>query len=370
MQIQSTNYTFNYTPCDEDKKPAVLPYQDLGFGAARTSSMVMVEYDNGEWKTPSIVPYGPISLDPCAKCLHYSQTIFEGAKAFNSQKGNGFRLFRLEENAKRFNQSATRMAMPEVPIDLFMESAIELIKIDKQYIPTGPETSLYIRPFMIGSSPALGVKPSDQYIFCIVLSPCGPYFKGGFTPVPITVATSQSRASPGGTGEAKTGGNYAATLQRGLRAKNAGYSQVLWLDALEHRYITEVGAMNIMFVEQDGDRRILRTPKLDGTILHGITRKSVLQIAREIMHIEVVEEPLDIEEIVQKIRDEKIVEIFGTGTAAVISPVNKLEYKGEEFEVKYPVGETTQQIFSTLTGMQYGNEGVEDIFGWVTEVEA
>jgi branched-chain amino acid aminotransferase len=317
---------------------------------------------NSGWHNPRIKPYQALQLDPSANVFHYSQEIFEGQKAYRS-KQDDILLFRPRENAARFNRSLRRMCMPEIDEELFLEAECELLKVEKRWVPGQKGASLYIRPTMIGTEAALGIKPSNDYLFYIILSPVGPYFKEGFNPVGLWVSDTYSRAGSGGTGEAKTGGNYAGSLLATREATEKGYSQVLWLDAGEHRFVEEVGAMNIFFV-MDGK---LVTPALGGTILHGITRKSVLELAPE-LGIQVEERRIAIDEVIAGIAAGRVSEIFGAGTAAVISPVGKIAFGGKDHVVNdNRTGPWAKKFFDTLTGIQYGE--LPDSHGWITVVK-
>lgn len=341
------------------RKPLFADPLKLPFGRNFTDHMFTMEYGPASgWCRPRIKPYGPLALDPAANVLHYSQEVFEGQKAYRSPRGD-ILMFRPLENARRLNRSLRRMCMPEIPESDFLQAECELLKVEGRWVPGVKGASLYVRPAVIGTEAALGVKPSSEYLFFIVLSPVGPYFKEGFNPVSLWVSDSFSRAGSGGTGEAKTGGNYAGSLLATLEATQKGYSQVLWLDAAEHRFVEEVGAMNIFFVI--GGRLV--TPALGGTILHGITRRSVLELAPE-LGIPVEERRIEIDEIVAGIRSGQVSEVFGAGTAAVISPVGRIGYRGEEFVVNgNRTGPWANRFFDTLTGIQYGE--LEDRHGWV-----
>lgn len=349
---------------DQNKlKPLFEDPLKLPFGRYFTDYMFTMEYSQGEgWKNPRIKPYQPLLLQPSANVFHYSQEVFEGQKAYQSAQGE-ILMFRPRENARRFNRSLQRMCMPEIDEKMFLEAENELLKLEKRWIPTQKGASLYIRPAMIGTEPALGIKASSEYIFFIILSPVGPYFKEGFNPVSLWVSDAYARAGSGGTGEAKTGGNYAGSLLATREAIQKGYSQVLWLDAGEHRFIEEVGAMNIFFV-LDGK---LVTPALGGTILHGITRKSVLEMAPD-LGIQAEERKISIDEVTAGIRSGRISEVFGAGTAAVISPVGKIGYQGEDYVIEAKTGSRwAQTFFDTLTGMQYGE--IPDRYGWIYKVQ-
>jgi len=347
----------------ENLKPLFSDPLKLPFGRYFTDYMFTMEYTQGEgWKNPCIKPYQPLVLQPSANVFHYSQEVFEGQKAYQSKQGE-ILMFRPQENARRFNRSLQRLCMPEIDERLFLEAECELLKLEKRWIPSQKGASLYIRPAVIGTEPALGIKTSSEYLFFIILSPVGPYFKEGFNPVSLWVSDTYARAGSGGTGEAKTGGNYAGSLLATREAIQKGYSQVLWLDAGEHRFVEEVGAMNIFFV-LDG---ALVTPALGGTILHGITRKSVLELAPE-LGIQTEERKISIEEVTDGIRSGKISEVFGAGTAAVISPVGKIGYKGKDYVVSDKNNSHwAQTFFDTLTGLQYGE--IPDRHGWVYRVQ-
>ncbi|TFG94724.1 branched-chain amino acid aminotransferase, partial [Candidatus Thorarchaeota archaeon] len=306
-------------------------------------------------------PYGNLSLSPAALCLHYGQGIFEGMKAY--RRGDRTLLFRPERNFIRFNESAARMVMPKVDTDIAISTLKQLLKVEREWVPEVQGSSLYIRPTMIGTQAKLGVKPSDEYLFYIILSPVGPYFKEGFSPVKIFLSTEHVRAVRGGVGAVKTMGNYGASLLAGTKAAEVGYSQVLWMDALDRKYLEEVGTMNI-FVKFDDE---LVTPPLTGSILSGITRDSVLTLTRD-MGLEVKERPVSIDEVIEGIASGKVVEMFGCGTAAIIAPVGALWYKDNNYTVSDGMtGNLTQHLFDELTGIQSGER--PDPYGWVVEVD-
>ena len=289
---------------------------EIAFGKHFTDHMLVADYEDGEWKNVAIKPFSPISLDPSCAVLHYGQTIFEGIKAFKNDKGEVV-IFRPDQNLIRFNVSADRMQMPAVPEWLFMDGMKQLINLDKDWIPTKPDSSLYIRPFMIATDPFLGVRPSMRYHFMIILGPSGPFFSA---PMKILIEQKYTRATPGGVGFAKNGGNYAASLHPVELAKKKGFDQVLWTDAIEHKYVEEVGVMNVMFVI---DGKVI-TPSLErGTVLKGVTRDSAIILLRE-MGYEVEERNLSVDEIVAAHKKGVFQEIFGVGTAAVVSMVKQL----------------------------------------------
>ena len=344
-------------------KDKVKDETQLGFGKLFTDRMLVAEWkaDQG-WVDARIQPYGPFSMDPACAVLHYAQEIFEGLKAYKWADGR-LALFRPEMNARRFNQSGERMCMPAVPEELFLKGIEQLVSLERDWIPTAPETSLYIRPTMIAMDPVLGVKPSDHYYFYVILSPVGAYYAAGFNPVNILVEDHYVRAVPGGTGEAKTGGNYASSLMAAQVAKKKGFDQVLWLDGRERRYIEEVGAMNMFFAY---GKHIVTAP-LTGSILSGVTRDSVLKLAPTLGYT-VEERHIDINDLMADIRAGKVTEAFGSGTAAVITPVGKLCYKDECMQLTGgKVGEITQKLYDTLTGIQTGKNA--DTFGWVRFIE-
>lgn len=343
----------------EKLKPLYDDPLTLRFGKLFTDYMFTMEYKEGEgWHSPEIKPYQPLMLDPASSVFHYGQEVFEGQKAYKSQK-NEILMFRPEENAKRFSRSLRRMSMPEIPVDDFLYYEEELVKLEERWIPTKKGTSLYIRPTGIATEPALGVRASDQYLFYIILSPVGAYYKTGFNPISLCVSREYCRAAEGGTGASKAGGNYGASLAATRQAMAKGFNQVLWLDAKEHRYIEEVGAMNIFFII---DNKLV-TPPLTGTILPGITRKSLLEMAPD-MDIEPLEKAITIDELVEGIESGSVTEVFGAGTAAVISPVGKITYNNKEYIINNnQTGPWGQKFFDTLTGIQYGE--LEDKYNWM-----
>lgn len=336
-----------------------LPETDLGFGRLTTNRLFSQRYTAEKgWHDPVIGPYQPFTLDPATAVFHYAQEIFEGTKAYRRPDGS-INLFRPWENMKRFNNSARRMAMPVVDEEEHLAAVVQLIELEQEWVPD-PPASLYIRPVMIATEPALGVHASNEYLHYIILSPVGSYFKQGFNPVPVHICHDYRRAVVGGTGEAKTGGNYAASLIAGEEALRAGYSQVLWLDAIEGRYVEEVGAMNICFVYQG---RHIVTPPLTGSILPGVTRKSVLTLGRDLGY-EVAEAPVELSEMLADIRSGKITEVFGCGTAAVIAPVGRFGYQDEEYVINgNQVGPVSSRLYQELTDIQFGR--IPDRFGWI-----
>ncbi len=298
--------------------------KNLTFGRVFTDHMFVMDYVDGAWQRPQIMPYGDLELSPATLVLHYAQTIFEGMKAYRNEEGEVV-LFRPQANIARMNRSAKRMCMPELPEDVFLEGLKELVRMDSAWVPDGNDAALYIRPFMFASDEYIGVKPSDGYRFMIFISPVRGYYQ---EPLRVRIELEYSRAFPGGTGEVKCGGNYAGGLYPSKMAQNAGYHQQLWTDAIEHKYIEESGTMNVFFII-DG---ILCTPSLDGTILPGITRDSILTLARE-KGIPVQERKVTVDEVVTGLRNGKVSAAFGAGTAATIAPIRVIGYKGEDFDL-------------------------------------
>ncbi len=344
------------------RKPRPKSEAELGFGKYFTDHMFLMDYEKGQgWLHPRIVPYGPLSLDPSAMVLHYGQEIFEGLKAYRWTDGT-IALFRPDKNIERWNRSARRLCMAETDPEMFMEGMKTLILLDRDWIPSSPGTSLYIRPTMIATEAALGVKPSSRYLFFIIIGPVGPYYPEGFSPTRIYVTKSYVRAAKGGVGETKTGGNYAASLYAATKAQELGYTQVLWLDAAEHKYVEEVGTSNIFF--RIGDELI--TPPLAGTILPGVTRDSVLCLARE-WGIPVNERLITIDEVLQAAETGRLQEMFATGTAAVISPVGGIGYQDRVIPVADgKTGPLAQRLYDEITGIQYGQK--PDPYGWVVKI--
>ncbi len=331
---------------------------NLGFGQFTTDHMFLMDYEGDQgWCRPRIVPYGGLQLDPAAMVLHYNQEIFEGLKAY-ALPDNQISLFRPWKNIARMNRSARRMVMPEISEPDFLQAMQELILLDRDWIPTAPGTSLYIRPTMIATEAALGVRPARNYLFFIILSPVGAYYPQGFNPTRIFVSDTYVRAVQGGPGEAKTSGNYGPTLYVSKEAATRGYAQVLWLDGKEHRYVEEVGTSNIFFYLN----KELITPPLGGTILPGVTRDSVLELACN-WGLPVVERPIAIDEVIQGCEDGTLQEAFASGTAAVISPVGSIGYKGVDYRVNTgETGELSRKLYDAITGIQYGRS--PDSFGW------
>lgn len=335
----------------------------LEFGQLFTDHMFNMDFNPEQgWHNARIEPYAPILMDPATMVLHYGQAIFEGLKAYRTSNGK-IQLFRPDQNMARLNRSARLVCIPEIDEAFVLLALRKLISIEKEWVPRAPETSLYVRPTIIATDPYLGVRPSNTYRLFIILSPVGAYYPEGFNPVTIWVTDEYVRTVRGGLGEAKTPANYAASLYGAEVAKKAGYTQVLWLDAIEHRYIEEVGTMNILFVI-NGE---LITPPLGGSILAGITRDSVLTLARE-WNIPVAERPITIDEVMATHKDGSLQEIFGSGTAAVISPVSHLAWQDQVLTVGHGrVGPMAQRFYETITDIQYGR--AEDRFSWMVPID-
>ncbi|MFZ0544215.1 MAG: branched-chain amino acid aminotransferase [Candidatus Promineifilaceae bacterium] len=348
----------------KDSERKEIPTDNFGFGRIATDRMFTQYYSPEEgWHDATIGSYRELSFDPRAAVLHYGQEIFEGTKAYRRPDGY-INLFRTWENMKRFNDSARRMAMPVVDEEEHMQAIVQLIALENDWVPNLPGTSLYIRPVMLGIDAALGVHSSKTYLHYVILSPVDTYFPEGFNPVSVYIEPEYRRAVRGGTGSAKTGGNYAASLLVGQKAKAKGYSQVLWLDAVEGRYVEEVGAMNICFVY---DNKRIVTPPLTGSILPGVTRDSVITLGRDLGY-EVEEAMIDVYEMIDDLESGKITEVFGCGTAAVIAPVGKLGYKDEEIIINnFECGPVAVHLFKELTDIQYGRK--PDRFNWTYTIE-
>ncbi|MBS1780148.1 MAG: branched-chain amino acid aminotransferase [Bacteroidetes bacterium] len=331
---------------------------NIQFGKLYADHMLIANYEDGEWKQPEIVPFGNLSLSPATTFMHYGQAIFEGVKAYKDADGNAV-IFRPHDNWKRMNRSAHRMGMPDVPEELFVEGMRQLVKLDKNWIPTGEGTSLYIRPFMIATDEFIGVKPAEKFSFIIITSPAGPYYA---RPVNIFVQDQYVRAFPGGIGFTKAAGNYGASMYPTMEIRKMGYDQILWTDGLEHKYVQEIGTMNVFFVI--GDKVI--TPNLGETILEGVTRDSVITLLRE-KGVTVEERPLSIDEIVDAYKKGELKEAFGTGTAASISHIAELTY--HDLHIKLPEEKNwtiSDWVKQEMNDIRYGRKA--DTHGWIVKL--
>src|SRR5215475_1503657 len=355
----------NATPVTDEVRASIL--SDPPFGRYFTDHMVAIDYDEGKgWHDAQVIAYGPIQLDPSAIVLHYAQEVFEGLKAYRWTDGS-IVSFRPEANAARLRSSARRLAIPELPEEAFIESLRQLIAVDLPWVPpAGGEESLYLRPFIFATEPGLGVRPATEYRYMVIASPAGAYFKGGIKPVSVWLSTEYVRASPGGTGAAKFGGNYAASLLAQAEAAEHGCDQVVWLDAIERRYVEEMGGMNLFFVFGSGGSARLVTPELSGSLLPGITRESLLQLATD-AGFSVEERKIDIDEWQKKAAAGEITEVFACGTAAVITPIGLVKYADTEFTIADgKSGEVTMALRDTLTGIQRGT--FADTHGWMSRL--
>lgn len=339
--------------------------RNLGFGSVFTDNMIVGHYDQGAWQSLRLQAYAPLSFDPALSCLHYGQAIFEGFKAYHQADGS-VASFRPRENAKRFQSSARRLAMPEMPVELFVEAADTLIRQDREWVPTAVGESLYIRPLLLATDVALGVRPAKKYLFVVIASPCGAYFPKGVKPVSVWLSTDYVRAAPGGTGEAKCAGNYAASLVAQAQAQAEGCEQVVWLDAKERRYVEEMGGMNLFFVYQTARGVSLVTPALTGSLLPGITRDSILTLARDLGY-EVVEGTISVEDWERDLKNGELTEVFACGTAAVVTPVGSVKSARGGFEInRGQPGPVANRIRQALMGIQYGTE--RDVHSWMHSV--
>lgn len=337
---------------------------NLGFGTYYTDHMFIMDYsvDKG-WHDARIEPYHALALDPAAMVLHYAQESFEGMKAYRTQDDR-ILLFRPDKNAARFASTHDRLCIPEIPEQDFVEAVKALVRVDRDWVPSAPDTSLYLRPFTIATEPHLGVHPSKQYQFIVIASPSGAYYAEGINPVKIYVEDEYVRAAPGGTGFIKCGGNYAASLKGQMKADALGYSQVLWLDGVERKYVEEVGSMNCFF-KIDG---VIRTAPCVGTVLPGVTRMSCIELLQKWGYTVDAETRLPIADVMAAAHAGKLEEVFGTGTAAVISPVGELRYGDDTVIINGGgIGEVTQRLYDTLTGTQWGR--LPDEMGWTVEVK-
>lgn len=352
MQIESTK--------TQSPRPKV-PASELGFGRVFSDHMFLLDYAEGRWQRARIQPYGPLTMDPGACVLHYAQCLFEGMKAYRGKNGK-IRLFRPKFNAERMAKGATRLCMPPVPEDIFVESIRKLVSFDRDWVPDTRGASLYIRPTMIGTESFLGVRPADKYLFFVITSPVGAYYAEGFNPVKIWVEEEYIRAAQGGLGAVKAGANYAGSLKAFMQAKAKGFAQVLWLDAVEHKQVEEVGTMNVFFRLKNE----IVTPPLGGTILAGATRDCVIRLLKD-WNLPLVERNITLAELIEAHDKGELLEIFGSGTAAVISPVGELSTKTRKLVPNGgKVGELTQKLFDEITAIQYGDK--PDPYGWVEEI--
>ena len=348
---------------EKTKNPQTMPPEnELGFGKVFTDHMLMVDWtENVGWHDARIVPFGRIDLHPASTVLHYGAEIFEGLKVYRRADG-GIQMFRPQENVKRMNNSAERMSLPQMDEKEMLSLLTTFVQLEEKWVPKSFGTSLYLRPFMFGNDEALGVHAVKNATFMVIASPSGSYYKEGINPVGIMIESEDVRTVRGGTGYAKCGGNYAASTRAGERAAKKGYSQVLWLDGVERRYVEEVGAMNVMF-KINGE---IVTPMLTGSILPGITRKSCIEVLRKLGY-KVTERLISIDELVEALEKGTLEEAWGCGTAAVVSPIGKLAFGEKEYIVSGGnIGEVTQKLYDTLTGIQWGKTA--DEFGWVYKV--
>ncbi len=343
-------------PADESK---------LGFGKTFSDHMFIMDYTEGQgWHDARIVPYAPLSLEPSAVVFHYAQECFEGLKAYRTAEGK-IQLFRPDCNARRMNNTQERLCMPSIPEEDFVEAIRALVEVEKDWVPHSEGASLYIRPFTIATMAQLGVHASSTYQFIIICAPSGAYYAAGLAPIDIYVEDTYVRACPGGTGFTKCGGNYAVSLLAAKVAEERGYSQVLWLDGVERKYVEEVGAMNIFF-KIDGKLYTAEAQDRDGTVLPGVTRRSIIELLKD-WGYEVVEGKLAVDDLMKASREGKLEEVFGTGTAAVVSPVKKLDYEDQSAKIgNGEIGPLTQKLYDTLTGIQWGR--IPDTKGWIVPV--
>ncbi|MCH2450124.1 MAG: branched-chain amino acid aminotransferase [Gracilimonas sp.] len=356
--ITDTNITIE--PVEQSRIHEV-DFNNLVFGRKFSDHMFEMEFQDDKWGNPVIKPYAPFKMTPATNVLHYGQAVFEGMKAYYVDE-NTVHIFRPKAHHERFNNSCRRMCIPETEYEIFIEALETLIKLDHQWIPRRSGTALYIRPFIFASDDLLAARASDTFTYQIITSPVGAYYTEGFNPVSLTTTDEYVRAVKGGTGEAKAAGNYAGSFLPAKKAKAAGYTQVLWLDAKEHKYIEEVGTMNIHFLIGD----TLVTPALTGSILPGVTRRSVIALAKE-WGLNVEERRITIDEVFEAHDSGELKEIFGSGTAAVVSPVGLIHHKGKKIELdREKPGEFAQKCFDKITDIQYGR--AEDKFGWVHKV--
>ncbi len=352
-------------PVPDERRAEILAAP--GFGRYFTDHMVLIDYSDGEWRDPRVVPYGPFTIDPATMVLHYAQEIFEGLKAY-AQPDGSVASFRPEANARRLNSSADRLGMPRLPEELFLQSLRELVDADRAWVPDGDEASLYFRPFMFATEVGLGVRPSNRYVFAVIASPAGAYFSGGVQPVSVWWSTEYVRAAPGGMGAAKTGGNYAASLAAQGQAAEQGCDQVVWLDAVERRWVEEMGGMNLFFVFNSGADAEVVTPELSGSLLPGVTRDSLLQLARD-RGYRTAERRISTDEWAKRAESGELTEVFACGTAAVITPVGSVKHADGGFDIAGGrPGSVTMELRAALTALQRGES--PDGHGWMTPLTA
>src|SRR6195952_296768 len=350
----------NPSPVPDGRRAEIL--SQPGFGRHFTDHMVLIDYHDGEWHDARVVPYGPFTVDPATMVLHYAQEIFEGLKAY-AQPDGSVASFRPQANAARMNRSADRLGMPRLPEDLFIASLRELVDVDHAWVPTGDEASLYFRPFMFATEVGLGVRPSNSYVYAVIASPAGAYFAGGIKPVSVWWSTEYVRAAPGGMGAAKTGGNYAASLAAQAQAAAEGCDQVVWLDAVERRWVEEMGGMNLFFVFGSGADAEVVTPELSGSLLPGVTRDSLLQLARD-RGYRTAERRISTDEWAKKVDTGELTEVFACGTAAVITPVGSVKHADGAFDISGGrPGAVTMELREALVELQRGT--VADPYGWM-----
>ncbi len=349
----TTSTNLKEKPADESK---------LGFAKIRTDHMFLMDYKQGQgWHDPRIIPYQPFQMDPACVVLHYAQEVFEGMKAYRTAD-NTIQLFRPECNALRLQESSDRLCVPPIPVEDYIQAVKALVELEKDWVPHTDGASLYIRPFVFASEAALGVHASLEYIFCIICAPSGAYYAEGLAPVRIYVEDEYIRAAPGLTGYTKCGGNYAASIKAGEMAAQQGFAQVLWLDGVEKKYVEEVGAMNIFF-KINGK---IYTAPCNGTVLPGVTRRSCIELLKD-WGYEVIEDKIAIADVMKAGHDGTLEEVFGTGTAAVVSPVKELDWKGDKvFIGDGQIGPVTQKLYDTMTGIQWGK--LPDTKGWIDVV--
>jgi branched-chain amino acid aminotransferase len=347
----------------QSPKQKPIDQNKLGFGNYYTDHMFLMNYDRGQgWHNPRIVPYGPFLLEPSAMCLHYGQEVFEGLKAFRTKDG-GISLFRPDRNMARMNKSNERLCIPQIDEEFAIEAMKQLVLMDEDWIPTAEGTSLYIRPFIFATEGHVGVHPANNFIFCIILSPAGAYYPEGIDPVKIFVEQTYVRAVKGGIGFAKTAGNYASSLKAQAEANAAGYTQVLWLDGVERKYIEEVGTMNVFFIIENE----VITPEFQGSILDGVTRMSCIDIMRS-WGMKVTERLISIDEVAKAADEGRLDEAFGSGTAAVISPIGELRWGDKVISINNgKIGNVSQRLYDDLTGIQCGK--IPDEFEWLYNIK-